>query len=30
LSHFRFVEQFYQNFDPVTDEQVIEILQKRN
>jgi predicted phosphoribosyltransferase len=24
------VEQFYQNFDPVTDEQVIEILQKRN
>jgi predicted phosphoribosyltransferase len=30
LSHFRFVEQFYQNFDLVTDEQVIEILQKRN
>jgi predicted phosphoribosyltransferase len=30
LSHFRFVEQFYQNFDPVTDERVIEILQKRN
>jgi predicted phosphoribosyltransferase len=30
LSHFRFVEQFYQNFDSVTDEQVIEILQKRN
>ena len=29
-SHFRFVEHFYQNFDPVTDEQVVEILQKRN
>lgn len=29
-SHFRFVEHFYQNFDPVTDEQVVDILQKRN
>jgi putative phosphoribosyl transferase len=29
FSHFRSVEQFYQNFDPVTDEQVIEIMRNR-
>jgi predicted phosphoribosyltransferase len=30
LSNFQYVGQYYQNFAPVTDEQVIQIMKMRN